>query len=158
MLSSGLLIGLHPGAGHNQPRWPADKFVIVAAKLIQLLNARVLVFAGPHERGLARSIVQQLPPKQALALESMPLGELASALARLSVLIANQSGPAHLAAAVGTPVVATALRNLSPTNDLLSRNHLLIRQQTMEAITTDEVYEAACQLIKANRAEYLWMR
>ena len=158
LLSSGLLVGLHPGAGRNKPRWPAERFVIVAAKLIHLLNARVLVFAGPNERGLARSIVKQLPPKQALALESIPLGEMTSALARLSVFIANQSGPAHLAAAVGTPVVATSLLDLPQTNDLLSRNHVLLRQKTMEAITADDVYEAACQLIKSNRAEFLWTR
>lgn len=158
MLASGLLIGFHPGAGRNKPRWSSDKFVIVANKLIHTLDARVLVFAGPNERGLARSLVKQLPPKQALALESLSLVEIASAIARLSVFVANQSGPAHLAAAVGTPVVATSLRSLPHTNDLLSRNHLLLRKQTLDAITTDEVYEAACQLIKSNRAEFLWAR
>ncbi len=158
MLASGLLIGLHPGAGRNKPRWSPDKFAIVAAKLIHTLDARVLIFAGPHERGLARALVKQLPPKQALAFESESLVEMASALARLSVFIANQSGPAHLAAALGTPVVATSLLNLPNTNDLLSRNHVLLRQATLEAITTDDVYEAAGQLIKSNRAEFLWAR
>lgn len=158
LLASGLLIGLHPGAGRNKPRWSPDKFAVVAAKLIHTLDARVLIFAGPNERGLARSLVKQLPPKHALAFESMSLLELASAMARLSVFVANQSGPAHLAAALGTPVVATSLLNLPHTNDLLSRNHVLLRQATLAAITTDEVYEAAGQLIKSNRAEFLWAR
>ena len=158
LLASGLLIGIHPGAGRNQPRWSAEKFAVVAAKLIHTLDARVLIFAGPNERGLARSITKQLPPKQALAFESIPLPEMASALARLSVFIAHQSGPAQLAAALGTPVVATSLLSLPHTNDLLSRNHVLLRKETLDAITTDEIFEAACQLIKSNRAEFLWAR
>lgn len=158
MSTSRLLIGIHPGGGPSQPRWALDRFAVVAAKLIHTLDARVLIFAGPNERGLARTLVQQLPPKQALALESLPVREMASALARLSVLIGSQSGPAHLAAALGTPVVATSLRNTPPTNDLLSRNHLLLRKPTLDQLTTDEVYEAACQLIQTNRAEFLYAR
>lgn len=156
--SGGLFIGIHPGGGTHQPRWSLDNFAIVAAKLIHTLDARVLIFAGPQERGLAQQLVKQLPPKQALALESLPLREMTSALARLSVLLASQSGPAHLAAAVGTPVVATSLLQLPPTNDLLSRNHLLLRKATLDALTTDEVYEAAGQLIQANRGEFLYGR
>ncbi|MBS1813137.1 MAG: glycosyltransferase family 9 protein [Acidobacteria bacterium] len=158
MLSSGLLVGIHPGAGRNKDHWSAENFTTVAAKLIHTLDARVLIFAGPNERGLARVMAKQLPAKRALALESLSLPEMASAMARLSVFIGNQSGPAHLAAAVGTPVVAVSLRHISHTNDLLSRNHTLIRKETFEAITTDEVFEAACQLIKSNRAESLWAR
>ncbi len=155
LLSGGLFIGLHPGAGPNKPRWPLDRFLVVAEKLIHLLNARVLVFAGPHERGLARSIVKQLPAKQALAFDSAPLNDVTSALARLSVFISNHGGLTHLAAAVGTPVVAVSPLVLSHANDLLSQNHLHVRKPLLEAITTDEVYEAACQLIQSNRAEYL---
>jgi heptosyltransferase-2 len=158
LLSGGLLIGLHPGAGHNQPRWPLERFLVVAEKLIHLLNARMLVFAGPQERGLARTVVKQLPAKYALAFDAAPLTDVTSALARLSVFISNHGGLAHLAAAVGTPVVAVSPLATSHANDLLSQNHLHVRKALLDAITTDEVYEAACQLIQANRAEYLWAR
>ncbi len=158
LLAGGLFIGLHPGAGHNKPRWPLERFLVVAEKLIHLLNARVLVFAGPHERGLARAVVKQLPAKHALAFDSVPLNDVTSALARLSVLISNHSGLTHLAAAVGAPVVAVSPLAVSHANDLLSQNHLHIRKPLMDAITTDEVYEAACQLIQSSRAESLWAR
>jgi ADP-heptose:LPS heptosyltransferase len=156
--SGGLLIGLHPGAGHTQPRWPLERFLVVAEKLIHLLNARLLVFAGPQERGLARAVVKQLPAKQALAFDAAPLADVTSALARLSVFVSNHGGLTHLAAAVGTPVVAVSPLSVSHANDLLSQNHLHVRKALLDAITTDEVYEAACQLIQANRAEYLWAR
>lgn len=158
LLPGGLFIGLHPGAGHNQPSWPLDRFLVVAEKLIHLLNARVLVFTGPHERGLARSIVKQLPAKHAIAFDAAPLNDVTSALARLSVFISNHSGLTHLAAAVGTPVVAVSPLALSHANDLLSQNHLHLRKPLLDAITTDEVYEAACQLIQSSRAELLWGR
>ena len=158
LLPGGLLIGLHPGAGHNKPHWPLERFLVVAEKLIHLLNARVLVFAGPHERGLARAVVKQLPAKHALAFDSAPLNDVTSALARLSVFISNHGGLTHLAAAVGAPVVALSPLSTSHANDLLSQNHLHVRKAMLGAITTDEVYEAACQLIQANRAEFLWAR
>jgi ADP-heptose:LPS heptosyltransferase len=158
LLPGGLFIGLHPGAGHNKPRWPLERFLVVAEKLIHLLNARVLVFAGPHERGLARAVVKQLPAKHALAYDAAPLVDVTSALARLSVFISHHSGPAHLAAAVGTPVVALSPLAVSHANDLLSPNHVHLRKAWLDAITTDEVYEVACQLIQANRAEFLWAR
>ena len=158
LLSGGLFVGLHPGTGHDQPRWPLERFLVVAEKLIHLLNARVLVFTGPQERGLARTIVKQLPAKHALAFDAAPLTDVTSALARLSVFISNHGGLAHLAAAVGTPVVAVSPLETSHANDLLSQNHLHVRKALLDAITTDEVYEAACQLIQANRAEYLWAR
>lgn len=158
LLAGGLLIGLHPGAGHSKPRWPLERFLVVAEKLIHLSNARVLVFAGPHEHGLARSVVKQLPAKHALAFDADPLADVTSALARLSVFISNHGGLTHLAAAVGTPVVAVSPLARSHANDLLSQNHVHLRKAMLDAITTDEVYEAACQLIQSNRAEYLWAR
>lgn len=158
LVTGGLLVGIHPGTRQNKPHWPLERFLVVAEKLIHVLNARIFVFAGPHERGLARSVVKQLPTKHALAFDAAPLTDVTSAFARLSVLISNHGGPAHLAAAVGAPVVALSPLGLSHANDLLSRNHVHLRKSDLHAITTDEVYEAACQLMQSNRAEYLWAR
>ena len=99
-----------------------------------------------------------MPAKQALAFDAAPLADVTSALARLSVFVSNHGGLTHLAAAVGTPVVAISPLTASHTTDLLSPNHQHVRKPQLEAITTDEVYEAACQLIQSNRAESLWMR
>ena len=121
------------------------------------MDARVIIFAGPNERGLAKHLMQQLPAKKSLALESLSLNDFASATARLSVFITNHSGPAHLAAAVGAPVVVTSA-SVNNSDKLLSPNHIQIQQDSIAAITTEEVFEAACQLIQASRAELLWAR
>nr|MDQ3013029.1 glycosyltransferase family 9 protein [Acidobacteriota bacterium] len=150
--SGELLVGIHPGAGQIRHRWPMERFVSVGARMIHNFNARVLVFAGPCERGLAKRIVAQLPTKQAIALQSTKLPELVSAFARLSLLIANHSGPAHMAAAVGTPVVAVSIlgssfgNNSTPSPvDLLGRRHQHLRASHIELISEEAVYEAACR-------------
>ena len=155
MDTGGLLVGLHPGAGPGKQRWPLERFASIGARMIHNFNARVLVFAGPHERGLARQLTAMLPNKQALAIESPKIPDFVSALARLSVLIANHAGPAHVAAAVGTPVVAASTMAGPSAQDLLSKHHVHIRRQQAAMIPEEEVYDAACRLLQTSRAEIL---
>ena len=153
-----LLVGIHPGAGTIQHRWPVERFVSIGSRLIHNFNARVLVFAGPQERGLAKHVVGQLPPKRAIAIQSPKLMDLVSAFARLSLLVANHSGPAHVAAAAGAPVVAisTFVKHSSPTlMDLLGSRCEHLRASHVAMISEEAVYEAACRLLKTNRAEFL---
>jgi ADP-heptose:LPS heptosyltransferase len=130
----------------------------VAARLIHATDARVLVFAGRGEKALARELVALLPPKRAVALAGLPLAEAASALARLSVLVANHAGVAHLAAAVGTPVVAVSPSTAATPFDLLGGRHIHVRKLNVEAVAADDVYDAACRLLSLNRAELLAAR
>jgi len=164
-----LLVGIHPGAGQIRHRWPLERFVSIGARMVHNFNARLLVFAGPRERGLAKRIVAQLSErgaaKRAIAIESPKLPELVSAFARLSLMIANHSGPAHLAAASGAPVVVISTlgstfgnnSTSSPTDVLGSRCETL-RASHPELISEEAVYEAACRLLKMNRAEFLRSR
>lgn len=153
-----LLIGIHPGAGAGQASWPRTRFASIASRMIHNFNARVLVFAGPAERGAARKMVAELPAKRALAFESPKLADFASAAARLSLLVANQSGPAHIAAATGTPVAVVSLTSGPSARDLLGERHQHIRGLHVDLISEEDVYEAACRLLKTNRAEILRTR
>lgn len=161
-----LLIGLHPGSGMGaaqiRQRWPVSRFVSIGLQMIHNFNARVLVFAGPQERGLAKQITSQLPAKRAIAIASPKIPELVSALARLSLLIANHSGPAHVAAAVGAPVVAISVSDSTfgkhSSVDLLGSRNELLRASHIELISEEAVYEAACRLLKMNRADFLRSR
>lgn len=153
-----LLVGIHPGAGRVQHRWPLERFVSIGSRLIHNFNARVLVFAGPRERGLAKQIVAQLPAKRAIALQSPKLPELVSAFARLSLLIANHSGPAHLAAAAGAPVVVISTFVNHSSADVLGNRCEHVRASHVGLISEETVYEAAIRLLKTNRAEFLRQR
>lgn len=96
---------VHPGATAPSRRYPLPH--LVAA--LQALDAQdpvrqILVAGGESERDDVAALRQALPSAVVVAgLLSLP--ELAALIERASVLLANNSGPAHLAAAVGTPVV-----------------------------------------------------
>jgi ADP-heptose:LPS heptosyltransferase len=150
-----LLVGIHPGAGSPRLKWPLERFASVASRMINNFGARVLLFAGPGEPGLAGKLAAILPAKRTIEIQSPKLSEFASAAARLSVLIANHSGPAHVAAALGTPVVVVTTSTKASPRDLLGAHHEHIRGSHISLISEEAVYESACRMLKRSRAEYL---
>ncbi|MFN0085010.1 MAG: glycosyltransferase family 9 protein [Blastocatellia bacterium] len=156
--SGELLIGLHPGAGTGKPRWPLERFASVAARLIHSFNARAILIAGPNERGVAKRLASLLPAKKSIVMQSPRFADWISIAARMSLFIGNAGGPAHLAAAAGTPVVAVSAGvDFSP-QDLLGTRIDQIRAPHIELISEEEVYESACKLLQMNRAEALRAR
>jgi ADP-heptose:LPS heptosyltransferase len=153
-----LLIGVHPGAGEGKPRWPLDRFASIAARMIHNFDARVLVFAGPAERGLAKRLAAMAPARRAIAIESPAMTDFVSWAARLSLFIGNHSGPAHVAAAVGAPVVVASTFIQPSPEDLLGGLVEHVRAPHVTLISEEDIYEAACKLLKANRAEFLRSR
>jgi ADP-heptose:LPS heptosyltransferase len=93
---------LHPGATVPARAWP-PKHCAAAVRALAGAGHRVVVTGGPGERGLTRRVAG----RHALDLGGRTdLAGLAGVLAGADVLIAGNTGPAHLAAAVGTPVVS----------------------------------------------------
>src|SRR5262249_26949704 len=129
-----------------------------ASRMIHNFDARALLFAGPNERGLAKRLAAMLPAKRAIVLESPKIADFVSATARLSLFIANHSGPAHVAAAAGAPVVVASTSVQPSTSDLLGARVDHIRAPHVSLISEEEIYNAACKLLKINRAEFLSSR
>jgi ADP-heptose:LPS heptosyltransferase len=106
------LVVLHPGATDPRRRWPASNFADAAAALAAE-GAQVLVVGDRSEKALAQEVaelaVRQLPATDRQAVRSVAgelgVGELAALLAEATVMLASDSGPRHLAQAVGTPTV-----------------------------------------------------
>src|ERR1043165_9223167 len=94
------LVGLFPGAGHPGRAWPVDKWAELADFLIRNDGVRPVVFLGPEERAGAREMRGRFP-LPAIFLDKLSIGELAAAQARLAVFVSNDTGPVHIAAAVG---------------------------------------------------------
>jgi len=95
---------LHPGASAPSRRYPAHKFAAAARLLVDRCHARVVVTGDGHERELCDAIAHDVPGAVSLA-GRLDLPSLAALIERAPVLVVNNTGPAHLAAAVGTPVV-----------------------------------------------------
>lgn len=104
---NGPLVGINPGAGRLVKEWPPERFAAVAAALAADDNATIVLLGAECDRRQAEGVRQALPLDTALIdlVGQAPLVDLAAVLSRLSVLITGDTGPAHLAAAVDTPVV-----------------------------------------------------
>lgn len=97
------LVAINPGAGHPRKRWPVTCFGALAERLATEAGARLLLLWGPDEAHMAREISLTLPGHSALLAPPTDLGELSALLRRCRLMIANDTGPLHLAAALGTP-------------------------------------------------------
>jgi len=93
---------INPGAGWGAKRWPVERYAAVAQGLIGR-GFRVLVNAGPGEEPLAEAIVQGTGGAAIPLLGS--LSQLIAATRRVNLTIAGDTGPLHLACALGRPVV-----------------------------------------------------
>ena len=93
---------MNPGAGWGAKCWPAERYAAVAQALVER-GFRVLVNAGPGEEALAETIVRATGGA-AVPLFA-PLNQLIALTRRISLCIAGDTGPLHLACALGRPVV-----------------------------------------------------
>ncbi|WP_027800728.1 lipopolysaccharide heptosyltransferase II [Paraburkholderia dilworthii] len=102
-------IVLHPGATAASRRYPPERFGQVATRLASETGAPLLITGSASERPLVDAVIAAAAPRVRAQLHdlsgALTLGELAALIERASVLVSNNSGPVHLASALGTPVV-----------------------------------------------------
>ena len=96
------LVALNPGAGREEKRWPVSHMQALAERLGTEPGVRLVLLWGPDEVHMARQIKDGLSTKAILA-PPTDLHELGSLLRRCRLMVANDTGPLHLAAALGTP-------------------------------------------------------
>lgn len=97
---------IHPGSRSNHRIWPLERFGRVADRLQDELDVFVFLTAGPREMDLAAGIRRHTKTHMLTIPGPKTVGGLAALLAQFDVLLCHDSGPMHIAAAVGTPVVA----------------------------------------------------
>jgi len=96
---------INPGAAWPNKRWPAERFGEVAAFIKEIRGLPSLVLWGPGEEGVAGAVVEasggaaRIAPRTGLA-------DLLALSRAASLMVSGDTGPLHLAAAVGTPIVA----------------------------------------------------
>ena len=149
------LIGLFPGAGHPSRRWPLAQFAALAEYLIRNDDVRPIVFAGPEERSLIPQI-KSLFPRSTIILDRLTIPQMAAAQARLAAFVSNDTGPMHVAAAVGTPVVLLLDRRAPESYLPLGSQHRVIYHNTITNIEVDEVYTATRSVLAAGRTAGLF--
>ena len=103
------LFGLNPGAEYGPAkRWPMEKFIATAREIQNQTNCTWLVFGGQADTAIADRIESAIPSPPSAILNlagKTSLRELMALLKICRVLLTNDSGPMHVAAALGIPVV-----------------------------------------------------
>jgi lipopolysaccharide heptosyltransferase I len=95
---------LNPGAGWPNKRWPADRFATLARTLRERHGLGSIVTWGPGEESLAQDVARQSAGSARLAPRTS-IADLVAIIRGATVMIAGDTGPTQIAAAVGTPLV-----------------------------------------------------
>ncbi len=126
---------IHPIASQPDKTWPADRFLAVATQL----GIEPVFIAGPGED------LSAFQPHRAIA--GAPLAEIKDLLANASLFLGNDSGPAHMAAAFGLPVVVLfGSSNIDVWRPWKTQSEALSSPDGIAAISTAQVLQALARL------------
>lgn len=149
------LVGLFPGAGHPSRRWPIERFAELAGMLHRNDEVRIVVFLGPEERSMAKKLRADFP-KSTIIFDRLTIPQLASAFARLAVLVSNDTGPMHIATSVGASVVLLLDRRAPNTYLPVEGKHQVVYGHFIDQVPAEEVYGAARELLASGRTASLF--
>jgi heptosyltransferase-2/heptosyltransferase-3 len=106
-IRGGPVVGVHASGGRLVKQWEPTRFGDVARKLVERYGARIVLTGSAGDRLMVDAVKAVLPGDRVVDVAGeIDLLELAAILSQLDVLITGDTGPMHVAAAVGTPVVA----------------------------------------------------
>jgi heptosyltransferase-2 len=166
LLDDGDWIGVNPGAAFGSAkRWLPERFAAAADQVARRAGARTVVLGARAERALGDAVASAMRTEARNLCGETDLSELAGVLARLRLLLTGDSGPMHVAAALGVPLVAvfgpTDWRETAPVGE----RHRLVREpvhcapcllrecpidhRCMRRVDADRVATAAFELLAA---------
>jgi ADP-heptose:LPS heptosyltransferase len=100
-------VGVHVSGGRESKQWHLDRFAQVARRLAETRGATIVLTGSAADRAMVDAVRAQLTGLTVVDVAgSLDLPTLAGLLANLDVLVTGDTGPMHVASAVGTPVVA----------------------------------------------------
>lgn len=164
-----IVVGINPGGDWKCKRWNPEYFAAVADRLAEMFDARIILLGGLGEEAVAQSIQNAMKSKVTNLAGKLDLNELVYIISRFDLFLTNDSGPMHMAAATGTPLVAL----FGPGNPAIVRPYMPERlyrivykgmecrpckteqckhSSCMETITPDEVFFCCADLLNAVNA------
>lgn len=144
---------VHPGTSEvgKVKRWPLDRFAGLAAEMERDLRTRVLIAWGPGERPMAEEIARS--GHAIVAMETQSLLDLAGLMRRARLFVGADSGPLHLASAVGVPSVALFGPKDPAIYGPYNKRHRVVYKPngdgrgSMQAITVGDAFDAVKALL-----------
>ena len=130
------VVGIHPGGYYPTQRWPAGYYAQLASALLQDHGCGVILIGGWGDHDLIGSILGS-SGERFVVFESSDLRQTVAVISQLNVLVCNNSGPLHIAAALNVPTLSF----MGPTDKSrwmpLGINHEVLRQDHLECIGCD---------------------
>jgi len=159
------VLGINPGATYGSAkRWYPDRFAVVARTLAAAWGAKVVITGGPGETAIAADIERDLAGNCLNLAGQTTVRELLALIKRCNFFITNDSGPMHLAAAFGVPLVAVFGSTDHATTYPLSDSAVVVRESVdcapcmkrecptdhlcMQAVMPESVIDRALELQK----------
>jgi len=138
-------ITLHPWTSDPFKQWPIERFVSLTQRLTGELNQKVIIIGGNLELNKSKEYFAGLDSHVINLTGRTTLIQLAALLKKSKMLISGDSGPSHLASAVGTPVL-TIFRSDIPAKSAKrwgpwGKGHSVIEKKSLSDITVDEVLD-----------------
>jgi ADP-heptose:LPS heptosyltransferase len=141
------IVAIHPGGYYQSQRWPLERFAALARLLVDEMKEEIILIGGPEDKQIVRGIINEIGERNVRFIYP-GLKDMALILKDCKVLICNNSGPLHFAAALGVPTVST----MGPTDRTLWRpvgdNAIVVdRGNDVTRISVDDMYEAVKKVI-----------
>ncbi|MBP7276390.1 MAG: lipopolysaccharide heptosyltransferase II [Kiritimatiellae bacterium] len=150
-------VAMMPGAARGPSKcWPVDRFEEVARRLARETDAFVVVCGGAAERDDCRRVAAAAGERGISLAGWMTIAEWAATLAACRCAVANDSGGMHLAAAVGTPVVAIFGRTDPAITGPLGAGHAVLQAPGIKGRDVPRRDEEARRRLEAIRADEVW--
>jgi heptosyltransferase-2 len=160
---------IHPSSSCLSRRWMPERFAELADRLIDNHGVQVVLISGASEKVFAENVEKAMKHSAINLAGKLSLKETAALLKSCRMLISNDSGPTHLAAAVGTPVIAIFGANqpgLSSTRwRPFGSDHIVLQKDVgckvclahdcdiqfrcLKELSVDEVYQAVLPMLNA---------
>jgi len=99
------LLVIHPTASCLSKTWPGERFAEAADKLVQKYGFKVVIVSGPKDMQKAQEVIKNMRVKALNLSGKTSISQLASLLRRCQLFISTDSGPMHVASALGVPVI-----------------------------------------------------
>ena len=150
-----ILIGLHPGAGKVENRWPAQHFASIANQMYNNFNAGVIVTAGPMD-GVPLAVMRQHLQCPYIVIDRQPLRQVAAIIDQLDLFITNDTGIMHVAGATRANVLAL----FGPTDPLqwapigAKNRYVSAKDRDLNNLSEDEVSQVIEVILSKVNSEH----
>lgn len=166
------ILGINPGATYGSAkRWFPDRFAEVANWFIAATGGSIVIFGGKNEEDIALEIDEDVPANKLCLAGHTSLQDLIALIAECDLFLTNDSGPMHLAYAVGTPLVAIFGSTSPELTGPVGEGHRVVRRKLdctpcfdrtcrkkhmkcMDTITSDDVREELAQILPTRKAVF----